>query len=282
MLRKWMLTCALTAAAGLATPAISRAQDDAAEDPNTGALSFVGGADYTTAYFFRGYNQEDSRLIVQPYLTGYVNLAESDSLTLNAYAGTWLSLHEQPSVGDGIIYETDYYAGIDAAFAPFTVGLIYTAYTYPTDAAEEIQEFGLKFSYDDTDLWGGDFALKPYVAVYKETSDENGSNDTYMELGIGPSFAAGDVTIGVPVVVGTSLDDYYLDDDGDDEFLGYISVGVTASMPLPMPARYGDWTLTGGLYGLYLAADNVEDLNEDIGNGDDVVLIGKVGVSFSY
>src|SRR5688572_22874536 len=38
-------------------------------DPNTGGLTLTGGVDWTTAYFFRGYNQEDTGLIFQPWVT---------------------------------------------------------------------------------------------------------------------------------------------------------------------------------------------------------------------
>lgn len=308
-MQKWMVRCALAGGMGISPifASVARAQDAGAEadGPNNGALTISGGADYTTAYYFRGYNQEDARLIVQPWITLGASLLDSDDLDVSAYVGTWNSIHEQPTPGNSSIYETDYYAGVDFAFGPVTVGGIYTAYTYPGDVFGDIQEVGVKVSFDDAEFMKSakiPFALKPYVGLYKEISDDNattsgsgpaifandGSNDAYLEFGLAPSCEVNDaLTLTVPVVFGCSLDDYYQSDDGDNEFLGYVSVGLMASTPLPLPARYGSWTLTGGVTYLYLAADSTQDLNEEpsnggIGNGENSVFIGKLGVSFSY
>src|SRR5215218_10532399 len=62
-------------------------------DPNTGGLTLTGGVDYVTSYFFRGYNQEDTGLIFQPYVTITATLVSNDNFTLNGYVGTWNSFH---------------------------------------------------------------------------------------------------------------------------------------------------------------------------------------------
>ena len=80
------------------------------------------------------------------------------------------------------------------------------------------------------------------------------------------------------MTLGFGIDDYYFDDEGDDELLGYGSIGLGASMPLPMPARYGDWTLNASVTWLQMFADGLEAVN----NGDDNEIIGKIGVSFAY
>jgi len=287
-MKRKIWSCALGAM--LAAPVCAYAEEEAT-DPNTGAFSLTGGADYVTAYFFRGYNQEDSRFIVQPWATLTASLLDSDNLDISAYGGAWNSVQARPGPGDSILYETDYYGGVDFAFAPFTLGGIYTVYTYPGDAFESVQEVGLKFAFDDTATMEKvkvPFALKPYAGIYLEVDDDNGTEECYLELGLTPSFAVHEkLTISVPVVFGCSIDDYYLDSDGDNSFLGYISVGLMASTPIPLPAKYGAWTLTGGVTYLYLAADSVEDLNDTpsrggIGNGDDYMFIGKVGISFAY
>jgi hypothetical protein len=284
-------------AVALAAPATSvlaqEATTTAAETPdyNTGALTLSGGVDYTTAYFFRGYNQEDTGFIIQPYATVTAALASNDSYTINGYVGIWNSWHEKKTLasdtGPHSWYESDVFGGIDFVFGKVTLGTVYTFYTYPNGAFNTIQEIGFKLAYDDTDFMKGngiDFALKPYAAVYFETNDNNGTEDSYLELGIAPSFGVGnvggkDIVLSVPVVLGLSVDDYYLDSSGDNEFLGYLSVGAFASMPLGSPGRYGAWTLTGGIQYIQLFADSAEAVND---NGTDYELLGKVGVSFAY
>jgi hypothetical protein len=298
------LAVTAAAAAALAAPSPVLAQTTApeastevaaaeveADDPNTGALTLTGGLDYTTAYFFRGYNQEDTGLILQPYVTLTAALVSNDDFALNGYVGTWNSFHENKTLaaatGPATWYESDLFGGLDFVFGKFTIGTVYTFYTYPNGAFNNIQELGFKIAYDDTDFMkdkGIDFALKPYAAVYIETSDGNGTEDTYLELGIAPSFAVGHVagrgvTLSVPVVLGCSLDDYYLDNSGDDEFLGYGSIGLFASIPLCENGKFGTWTLTGGVQYIQLFADSAENVND---GGEDNEILGKVGVSFAY
>jgi hypothetical protein len=301
-MKRFLWSLALTAVAGaaLATPSHVMAQDAtttpaAAEpepyDPNPGALTLTGGLDYTTAYFFRGYNQEDTGLILEPYVTITAALVSNDNFTLNGYVGTWNSFHSKHTAasgnGNSSWYESDLFGGLDFVFGKFTLGTVYTFYTYPNGAFQTIQEVGFKVAYDDTDFMknsGINFALKPYAAIYFETDDGNGTEDTYLEFGIGPSFGVGNVagkpvTISVPVVLGCSVDDYYLDNSGDNEFFGYGSIGLFASIPLGDTGKFGTWTLTGGVQFIELFADSAEAVND---GGKSNELLGKVGVSFAY
>ena len=259
--------------------------------PNTGKVSVSGGVDFTTAYFFRGYNQEDQGILVEPYATGYFKLVNEESFKTTLYVGTWNSLHSEHTLAAGTgpdaWYESDFFAGVDFTFGKITVGPIYTAYNYPNGAFNTIEELGVKISYDDTDFEKGKlgFALKPYVAAYAETADGNGSEDWYGEVGIAPTVytvnAQGKypVAISVPIIAGFSLKDYYFDDDGHEEFLGYVSASVVASVPLAfIPSDYGTWSLTGSFQYLYLNAEGLQTAN----HGEDFELIGKVGIAFAY
>ena len=258
-------------------------------DPNTGALTLTGGVDFTTAYFFRGYNQEDTGLIAQPWVTLTANVVTNDDYTINVYIADWNSFHSKKTgaddTGPNSWYESDIYGGVDLICGKWTLGTVYTFYTYPGGAFDTIQELGFKVGYDDTDLTKDSlgFALKPYAGVYFETADGNGTEDTYGEIGIAPSFPLNDVyeglVISFPAKLGLSLDDYYLDSDGDNEFLGYGSISVLASIPLPLGEKYGAWTLTGGIEYIQLFADGLEAVND---GGTDYELLGKVGVSFAY
>lgn len=284
-MRKRLLTGSLGAL--LALGGVARAQEAAAEDPNTGALSIAGGIDVATHYFFRGYLQEDQGLILQPYGTLYITAHESDNLKITPYVGIWNSWHDEKTGADGSHneswYESDIFGGVDVAMGDFTLGVIYTHYTYPSGALEDIGEIGFKLAWNDAavtkEKGGLPFQFSPYVAAYFETADDSGTEDSYLEIGIGPSFTVNDGwTIGIPVVLGMSLEDYYFDDDGDEEFLGYASIGVTLTIPLSVPARYGSWNLIGGVSYLQLLADSLETINND----DDNEIIGKLGIAFSY
>jgi hypothetical protein len=282
----------------LVAPAATFAQDQepgeaiapAAEEAavNTGKISLTGGADIATAYFFRGYLQEDQGVIVQPFFNIFFKLSDSETNPVTAYIGTWNSFQSEHTLADegsfDSWYESDLYGGVDFGFGGgFTLGAIYTLYSYPNGAFDTIEEVGVKLSYDDTDKFGLPFALKPFVGAYFETQDFNGTEDQYLEAGIAPTVYTFNestdqpIALAVPVTVGMSLKDYYFDNAGDDEFLGYGSIALAASMPLAS-GNYGDWTLNASVTYLHLFADNLEALN----NGDDGKVIGKLGVSFAY
>ena len=260
--------------------------------PNTGKLSLSGGVDVTTAYFFRGYNQEDQGFILEPYANIYLKAVDGESFKVTPYVGLWNSIHSENTLaatagGPDAWYESDFLAGVDFGFNQFTVGLLYTAYTYPGGAFETIQELGAKLTWDDTDFQKGKlgFALKPYVGVYAETSDGNGSEDWYGELGVSPTVYTANkdgkypVAISVPIVVGLGLKDYYFDDGGDEEILGYVGISGVVSVPLAfIPSDYGSWNVVGSVQYLYLAADSTQIVN----HGDDWEIIGKVGIAFAY
>ena len=89
------LTLVAIAAAWLGAASASAA-------PNTGKISFSGGVDITTAYFFRGILQERDGFIIQPY--GEVGFAlykgendegKGDWSGLSLFGGTWASLHSE-------------------------------------------------------------------------------------------------------------------------------------------------------------------------------------------
>jgi uncharacterized protein (TIGR02001 family) len=273
-MKKLLLGLAL--GASTVVPSTTFAQD--AEDPNTGALTFTGAVDFTHAYYFRGYLQENDGLIVQPSLT--VSGALADNVTI--YGGMWNSLHSEQTGGDeGIWYEADFFAGADIVLGPVVLGVNYTLYVYPDGGFEDIHELQGKLTFDDSTL-SEDPAIvfKPYVLVAYELADDNGTEDTYLEVGANPSFGLGDtgLSITVPIALGMSLDDYYFDDDGDDELLGFATVGLATSIPLPVPSKYGAWNLNASIKYLYLIADGLEAANED----DEHEFIGTLGISFAY
>ncbi len=253
-MRKVLASVALAAA--LAAPGFAYA-----DEAEAGDLKLSIGADFVSSYVFRGYEQQDSGYIVQPFAQVAVVAYSSDQLTITPYIGNWASIHERGEPGDGHFYEDDIYAGIDFEFNYFTLGLIYTWYTSPDDAFEDIKEIGIKLSYDDSreaEGLGLPFQLNPYIGWYFETSDKGGPQDQYVEIGISPSFEIANtpLTVSFPIALGLSPDGFYLDSSGSNEPVGYASFGAFVTYSIPV--SYGDWSIYGGVRYYLLNADSVQ------------------------
>lgn len=287
---------ALALAAALAVPHMAMAEAAATAAvapaevaPNTGALSLSGGVDFVTAYIFRGYVIEKDGFIAQPYATLSLKAYEEDGIAITPFVGIWNSLQSQTDANashgpsDSDWFETDVYGGVDLTLGNFTLTPFYTFYTYPGDAYQTTEELNIKLAYDDaammTDM-GSPVTFSPYVLYAIETKDDNGTEDQYFELGITPAYSVPDtkLTLSVPMSVGLSVKDYYLDSSGNNDVFGYASAGLAASYALPVPARFGSWALNGGVYYYYLASDSVKVSND----GDDSIVMAKVGLSFTY
>lgn len=85
------------------------AADPGGAPPNVGAygplhpFQLTGGVNVTTAYYHRGYLQEDQGVIVQPHLTlGYTAYeSKADGFSLTPYVSWWNSLHDEHTFTDG-------------------------------------------------------------------------------------------------------------------------------------------------------------------------------------
>lgn len=281
-MRKLLASVALAAA--LVVPGVLRAAEEASEKVDISPFSLSAGVDYVTSYVFRGYELTDTGTIIQPFVQLNAKVHESDSLTITPYIGTWNSIQSDYEPGEGQWYESDIYGGIDFGMNKFTLGVIYTYYSYPDNAFGTTQEVGVKLSYDDTDASkdiGLPFALKPYAAWYIEISDENGDQDQYAEVGINPSIAPEDwpVSFNFPIAVGLSPNGYFADDDGSNELFGYASVGAFATYALPISEKFGAWSIYGGATYYFLSADSVQN---GAGEDTDYEIVGKVGLTFAY
>ena len=270
-----------------AMPAIAADVDDPAEPVNQGRLSFSLGADITSAYFFRGYVQENQGFIFQPWAEMGVMIVEAveDSPGVSLVFGTWNSLHsEKTGATEANLrswYESDLYGGITLDWDSFSLGASYTIYMYPNSDTNTVQEVAVSagFSLPEDTIFQkvlGDISLGLHFEV--DNSNVNTDEAIYMELGFGPSFDIfdGKATLTIPVALGFSLDDYYIDGSGDDDFLGYASVGADVAIPLGS-GPYGEWTLNAGVNLLFLGS-----AAEAANGGDDVEVYGYTGLSFSY
>lgn len=248
-------------------------------------VSLELGLDVTTAYFYRGFNQEDGGLIVQPSATLTFRLFERDDLLVEGSLGTWSSLHAQKTgaasrsdLGEWW-YEADVRAGLSVSTGQVCFSATYCVFASPSDAFATLQELDLSVEFDDSEHLG-EWALFPSLTIGIETDGRAADGDelgTYAEVGISPgfSFDAGGTEVGLafPLGVGVSLGQYYQDEGGDDEFFGYATAGVSAAVPL------GDsgCVASAGVFVLLLG-DHAAELN----NGTDTQVIGTLGLRWSF
>jgi len=263
---------------------------------NDGRLSLNVGVDFVTDYYFRGIIQETDDSIIQPYteigLKFYKGAAGSGLNSISGTLGIWNSFHGGDSGADGsettdpkFWYESDLYAGIAVGFAErFELGLTYTLYTSPNGSFNDVGEWSISLSFDDSELLGP-LSLSPSVTLAFEVDGTAFGPDegTYLQLGIEPGATLMEnpqVSVGVslPLTLGLSLDDYYEDADGDDDGFGYFDAGVAVNLGLGgIPKSFGELSVTVAGHFLFLG-DNLEDAN----NGDAFKAIGSIGVSLSY
>jgi hypothetical protein len=268
------------------TDAPAAAPQTSPDTPAPKRVAVVAGLDFASAYLFRGIKQEDSGVIIPPYVDVGVTVFQGDgalnSVTLNG--GNWNSLHSGPTGNSGkgnAWYEADWYGSATFTFGKWKPGALFTSYTSPNDAFGTVQELAGVLAYDDS---GSTFPVSPKIVLAQELdgqADGGLKKGTYLELGIRPVIpvvAGGKypVTVGVPVKLGLGLKDYYEGPTGSNTF-GYFDVGAIASVPLAFMNGKTTWEVHGGVDFVFLG-DNMKLLNND----DRVKPIGIVGVSVTY
>ena len=271
-----------------AVPTPAMAQDD----PNPGALTFTGGLDVPTIYFFRGIRQEvDPKLTLWPY--GDIGLAlfsgDGGLKSASVNFGVWNSLHTGTSGLDGssekMHYEEDFYATLGLGFGGgVTLGTTFTAYTSPNSLFRTVKEISFKVSKTHM--------LAPYGLIAFELGGDDaagadgGSPGTYVELGVAPSWAiaGGAATLAVPVKLGLNVTDYYHHPlTGEDHHLGFFDVGGLLTIPLKgVPSSFGAWNVHAGVDFLVLGdATKAFNVNKD-GEINKNQVIGLFGIGVTY
>ena len=272
--------------------ALSTGEDNA---PNTGRVSLSLGADWASAYYFRGIvGTENGGSNVQPYAeVGFKlldNVGPLSSLVLAP--GIWNNFH----YGDGTLvepsdprfwFESDLYLKLSASWwDTLTTAVTYTYYTSPNDSFSTYADVGLSFGLNDA-KWLGDFALNPSLLFAFETKGEALASDTgrkgiYMGIGLAPGYtfftdSSTPLNVSVPMTFGFSLKDYYTV-DGKNQGFGYFSGGPLFTAQLKfIPSTFGNWALRAGVQFLVLNT-NLEKVNTN----DSFVPIGSVGVAMTY
>ncbi len=252
------------------------------------------GVTVVSQYISRGLIFENDGAIVQPYADLYLNLYEGEgfltSVTLNL--GIWSSLHSRHTDAGAVSggnsslpawYEFDYTVGVSFGFAKyFSITPSYFEFVSPNDGFDPVRALNIKLAFDDSEFWGGKFALNPYFTYYREFEGKagNGSDQgSYYELGLSPGFELGPVGISLPVAVGLGSDEFY----ADDETFGFASAGLAASYGLTfIPKEFGEYTLTAGATYYYLgdALNDFNNPNVRDENEHEYVFSGGIGVAF--
>jgi hypothetical protein len=278
---------ALAVMVALALPGAASAQTPIGPDP--GKISLIGGFDVTNAYMFRGLRQDDTRVIMFPFVEASVDLHDDDDgLTdVALLIGSWNSLHTGAAGTMGpsgkLWYESRFYSGAAFTFGPgVRVAGTYPAYPSPNNSFTTVKELGVRVSAEG--FTPGGFVLRPHALVAMELdtdvaigqADGGSSGGTYFEAGVAPGVTDPAFTVTFPLKIGMSLNDYY-ELGGVDHPFGFLSLGAIASVPVGRPTSYGAWNIHGGLEFLSLG-----DTPEAFNGGDQSKLIGFVGVGFSY
>ena len=272
----------------------AQASDEASAETEGSQVESSIGIDATTKYFYRGIQQENQGVILQPWVDFVIPLSAGENRSWSLNLGIWNSLHDGPTGSDGagnMHYELDAYVGVGVDFAENWSGSVtYVALTSPNSAFSTVHELDFSVSFDDSGLFGGGSrgfsGVQPSVMLVWELdgqSDGGADEGIYLEVGIEPAFDLIDhekhpVSISFPVVAGFSLSDYFEDAMGSDDFFGFVQGGVSLSTPLNgVPARVGSWTLSGGASILFMG-DNLETING--GDSSEVILSLGLGIAF--
>ncbi|MCS7033882.1 MAG: hypothetical protein NZ561_07785 [Phycisphaerae bacterium] len=297
----------------------------AADDRTFRGFSIAFGIDVPTAYYYRGYLQQDRGVILQPFLTLSANFQPAADCSIQPYIG-WTNTIFSRDNGDLPVahsggvprifrsrvieipgdppsfelqlvplhdgrgwYESDIMVGVTVYWKDVFFDLNYHVHIFPSDVHDAMHEIGGKISYDLAGLWDAtpasqrSFSLRPGLTIYHETSDQNGDQETFIEVSLEPTWRfklfGRRAAVSVPVALAGSDDGYYVDaNDFDTQTLGYFSAAVKGSISLPIDRKFGDWYLNASIQYLHLISDGLVRFNRD----DADAVIGSIGVGVSF
>ena len=238
--------------------------------------------DVASRYLFRGHEKDDGGAVLQP--AGALTYTFHSSTTsivreLSAGALAWSSVHAgtRGYPGDLGLYEVDLGLSLAAKLSKgWTADLIYTSYLAPTGAFDQIHEIGVALGFGQVGR-EGTLAFSPRALLAQEVRDGGGPEDTYLEAGGDLELPAiGAFRWTVPVMVGMSIDGFYRNEAGGNEWFGFLGTGIEAT------ASWGDLGLGGLPVSLAVAVDAAV-LNRAARlthvSSDDVVWTTRLGLS---
>jgi len=287
----------------LSQPTLAQEEAIADAGPNRGKVSLSAGFEAVSEYHFRGIEQEDQDVIVQPYIEVGVDLFKGDDFikSVDLSFGIWNSVHGADTGATSSWYEADWYVALAIGLPKnFTFSTGYTLLDAPSGAggvSQFAEEIFIGLSYDDSHCWkdvtdiAGFNGLQPHVTIVFEInggSDAGTQSGTYIELGIEPTFLVFDnngysVTLATPVTLGFGSDYYEFTNPTtaliEDSGFSYADFGLVATMPIKfIPADYGQWEASLGVHFLVLGntAENSGDTNHS------TATIATFGLSLNY
>jgi hypothetical protein len=224
----------LLVATGAARGAAGQTGD---EESPTRSWAVTATLDVASRYLFRGHEKDENGGVFQTALGATVRPFEGSGPIRRLSIGglVWSSVHAGTRVHPGEVgfYELDLALGVDASLANgWTVGMLYTSYLAPADAFATVHEVALVLRPGSIGQVGG-LAVSTRALLAHEIDDRGGPDDTYLELGADVALPPmGVVEWIVPLTVGLSVDGFYRDERGDNEWLGFVATGLQASVRL--------------------------------------------------
>jgi hypothetical protein len=207
-------------------------------------------------YIYHGYVAEDRGPVVQPYLylegqfytgTGWLSSA---SVVLSIFNSLQFH-HEGIRTQNEMLrtwYEAQFEPGVSLVFAEaLTLSARYVRLESPNGAFVAGNAVTIELELDD-ERWLGAFALHPrflWFTPITYESDPEGEKGHYFEAGITPGVtiaknSAYPISLSFPVTIGFGDQHYFL-----GERFGFVSAGVTASVPLAfVPKEFGSWSVS--------------------------------------
>jgi hypothetical protein len=186
---------------------------------------------------------EDSTIFVY----GTLSLAINDQM--GAFVNVWTDNNQNTddSIG-GRLQEVDVNIGLTYTMEKFTFGITHGCWWYAGDE-EKLLDFSV--AYNDADMIAEGFALNPsFTAHWRYDKHESQADEGWaLIFGIKPTYTINKdsqypISLAAPINVTFLTDDFY----GGDSGLGYVSLGVSASIPLAfVPEKYGAWSAGASL-----------------------------------
>jgi hypothetical protein len=252
----------------------------------------------------RGMMVRANGLTIQPLFLSFWDVYKDDGFLNNItfVGGVWadfgtVQVSKQPPYGSNP--KTNWTEIDPIAGLKFGLGKNTTLSATYIGFAEQILSIGMvhnlevKLAYNDSGLWGGNFALNPYALFWWEIQNKttaarvpqtvlgpspfSGANPQpqsafYFELGLSPSYTFkefGNLKVEAPCRFLLPNSRFYGEYYGESSFLGLFEAGLRATLPLPKWSNrgYGNWSAYAGFKYQYYNDVNLYNLNTFLAPG---------------